>query len=185
MGDARDGQVRDEPAVDETSMLHAGTTGAEARDMARGDGTESGTPQTHGSREEVIERAMGEQREIEAAHGATPDEDPSQRAGFNRILHVWTLVGALIGAGIGALAGWLAVHYRGSQPELIIALAAVGVVVGAVVVGASRVAREDGRVQKVVEEKVPTAGTPGDEDLEAAPEQPEEQRTPAGTRTGG
>jgi len=185
MGDARNGQVRDEPAVDETSMLHAGTTGAEARDMARADDAQTGTPQTHGSREEVIERAMGEQREIEAAHGATPQADPSQQQGFNRILSIWTLVGSLLGAGIGAFAGWLAVHYRGSQPELIIALAAVGVVVGAVVVGAWRVEREDGRVQKVVEEKVPTTGTPGDEDLGAPAQKPEEQRTPAGTRAGG
>ena len=185
MGDGRQGEVRDEPAVDETSMLHAGTTGAEARDMARGEGTQTGTPQTHGSREEVVERAMGEQREIEAAHGATPHADPSQQQGFNRILSIWTLVGSLLGAGIGALAGWLAVHYRGAAPELVVALAAVGVVVGAVVVGAWRVEREDGRVQKVVEEKVPTAGTPGDEDVQAAPEQPEEERTPAGTRAGG
>ena len=182
MDDARELQTSDEPAVDETSMLHAGTTGAEARDMSQDTPAEEhAAPQPYGSREEVLECAMGEQREIEAAHGSTPDADPSQAAGFNRILSIWTLVGSLLGAGVGALAGWLAVHYRGAAPELVIALAAVGVVVGAVVAGAWRVETEDGRVQGVVEEKLPTSGAPGDRE----PEQAEERGTPAGMRSGG
>ena len=183
MDEARDRQTRLEEKVgDETSMLYAGTTGAEARDLEReGGDADDAAPTPYGSREEVLERAMGEQREIEAAHGATPAADPSQRSGFNRILSMWTFIGALLGAGLGALAGWLAVHYRGSAPELIIALAAVGLVVGSVIVGAYRVEAEDGRVQSVVEMKVADAGagTPRDEEAEdAAP------RTPVGMRSG-
>jgi hypothetical protein len=173
---------RVEDEVDETSMLYAGTSGAEARDLAGGEDGSGGPPPPYGSREEVLESAMGEQREIEAAQGSTPAADPSQRSGFNRILSFWTFVGALLGAGVGAFAGWLAVHYKDSSYPIIIALAAVGVIVGAVIVGAYRVEAEDGRVQEAVESEVDEAraGTPGDEEPDA-----EAPRAPVGTRSGG
>jgi hypothetical protein len=168
--------------------LHAGTTGAEARDRlhepdppAGGPADPNAAPPIYGTREEVLERVVEEQADIEGAQGSTPAADPSQRSGFTRILHAWTLVGALLGAGVGAFAGWLAVAYRDASYQLIIALAAVGLLVGAVIVGASRVAREDGRVDRAVEAEVQARGqgTPGDEEPDEQPAQP------AGTRSGG
>src|SRR5439155_21873728 len=44
---------------------------------------EGALPTPYGSREEVLEEAMAEQRKTEAAHGSTPAADPSQRTGLN------------------------------------------------------------------------------------------------------
>jgi hypothetical protein len=189
MDDARDQRVQDEVG-EKVSMLSTGTTGAEARDRvddAEAPAEDSAAPTPYGSREEVLERVMVEQREIGAAHGSTPAADPRQRSGFNRILSLWTLAGALLGAGVGAFAGWLAVHYRGSATPLIGALAAVGLIAGAVIVGAYRVEAEDGRVQSVVEAEAqrPGAGSPGDEDAEEQGEGEQASRAPVGTRSGG
>jgi F0F1-type ATP synthase assembly protein I len=169
------------------SAFHTGTTGADARDRTHaleggGPADQNGVPTPHGSREEVLERVMEEQAEIEAAQGATPEADPSQRLGFTRSLLGWTLAGAFMGAALGAFAGWLAYNFKDSAPPIIIALAAVGALVGAVIVGFYRVSTEDGRVERAVEAEVRargSQGTPGDEE-------PGERRTePAGTRSGG
>jgi hypothetical protein len=170
---------------EEKSAFHAGTTGAEARDRG-GPADQDGVPMPHGSREEVLERVMDEQAEIEAVQGSTPEVDPSQRRGFTRSLLSWTLAGALAGAGLGAFAGWLAYHFRGSASPTIIALAAVGALVGAIIVGFYRAGTEDGRVERAVEAEVQGRGqgTPGDE--EPGDEEPGERPTePAGTRSGG
>jgi F0F1-type ATP synthase assembly protein I len=183
-GDRAQAERADERIIEKVPLVAAGTTGAEARDRVQDEPAEGSgdRPTPYGSREEVLERVMEQQSHIEAVQGSTPAADPSQRGGFNKILHAWTLVGALLGAGVGALAGWLAVHYKDSSYPIIIALAAVGLVVGAVIVGAARVSAEDGRVQRRVDDEVAEVGTssPGSGD-----ETRERSAETAGTRSGG
>jgi F0F1-type ATP synthase assembly protein I len=135
--------------------LFTGTTGEEARSRPGGPGAQEDLlpdlEEGPHDREEVLERVSAEQAPIAVAQGASPAADPSRRRGFTRILHGWALVGALCGAGLGVLAGWLAVHFSGSSPALMIGLGAFGLVVGAVVVGAARAGAEDGRVDRAVQ----------------------------------
>jgi len=173
--DRRDGRPVDQAARDQADSerierrvarhfpdLFTGTTGEEARSRPGGPGAQDDLlPELEEGphdREEVLERVSAEQAAIAMAHGASPAADPSQRRGFTRILHGWALVGAACGAGLGVLAGWLAVHFSGSSTDLMIGLGAFGLVVGAVVVGASRAGAEDGRVDRDVQRHLDEEG---------------------------
>lgn len=118
------------------------------------------------SREETIERVVGEEMAPEPVADATAAEDPSSRRGIlSLVAGRWFWIGVGIGAGVGAivaLATWPvldadAVGGDAGKIALAGAIVLAGAVIGGVLSVLVNVAREDGRIQREVEEDHPSA----------------------------
>ena len=110
------------------------------------------------SREETIARVMGEEEAVGAERGGSVD--PSTRRGLNRVLWrtvaTWAAAGAVFGALIGAVLSVVPGPFETSSVAGAIGYAAVLAVALALVTGMLAalftLEREDGRVEREVEE---------------------------------
>jgi hypothetical protein len=164
--------------ADERHPPHVGFDDATARDVE--------------SREETIEHAVQESGAVQHVDPTVETVDPTQRRGLNRALRRRILElaiagfvgGAVLGVILGVLPGPAELAGQGDAPGsraaewtlfcivLGIAIAIVTAVIGGLVL----LQREDGRVQRDVERRVP----PGEErpDVSAPPDDPSRARRP-------
>lgn len=114
------------------------------------------------TREETLERAVATQQAVVGdQHSGARSEggDPSTRRGFNAAflarMRLGVLAGAVLGAGLGvlirALTGSLGLD--GALLGSILGIAVAGAIVGGILSALVTAEREDGRVERTVEEK--------------------------------
>jgi ABC-type Fe3+ transport system permease subunit len=137
-------------------------------------------------REETIERAVRESAQAQRVEPTLETVDPSQRRGLNRELRrrlaLLTVAGFVVGALLGVILGFLPGpfelagqgYHRGNRAlEWTLYSIVLGIAVGivtAVIGGLMLLQREDGRVQRDVERRVPA----GEDrpDVSAPPDDP-------------
>lgn len=135
-------------------------------------------PPTQGSsagaetREETIARVAGEDATPEPVPDSSITEDPSDRRGLTRILALrWITIGALAGAAVGAVVAVFAwflfdddvLGGDGGRIGVTIGIVLGAAIIGGVFSGLWNLAREDGRIQREIEEDHPSASEgPGD-----------------------
>jgi hypothetical protein len=121
------------------------------------------TPET---REETIAKAVAEAEPVEDVSPRVEGEDPSTRRGINRTVIRGALLSAGVGAGVGAVAGLVLSLVPGpfetngwgaTVGYMIVLAGALALVVG-VLSTLILLEREDGRVEREVEQKTGRTG---------------------------
>lgn len=127
-------------------------------------------------REETVARAIEESRAANVDQEVPADTlvDPSTRRGMNKALlraaTLGFLIGAAIGAGVGALlrVAPAALGDVGDLPGIIAVMAFLGGVIGIIIASYMVLEREDGRIEQDVEEDLGDQPAPGS--AEGAPD---------------